>query len=99
MTGTKERRKMSEKDKPNSQFTVVMYNDDVTPMDVVVMILYTVFNYSINNAVQLMLQIHNSNKRVVGIFPEKLAYAKRDKAVDFATKCGFPNFKVEVEEV
>ena len=81
------------------KFTVVIYNDDTTTMDFVVIVLMTIFDYEMRSAINLMLQIHNSEKKVVGIYPEKLAHGKRNEAMELAKSFGFDTFKVEVEEV
>lgn len=81
------------------KWVVVMYNDNYTAMDFVVFVLISVFNKSMYDAVNLMLQIHNSSKQVVGMYPEKLANAKVKKTMDLARDCGYSNFRVEAEKV
>lgn len=99
MVHEKEKEYSKDRERPKKRFAVIMYNDDYTTMDFVVVLLVNVFNYTVSSAVDLMLQIHNSDKRVIAIYPEKLAYAKKDKALRIAKENNFDKFRVEVEEV
>jgi ATP-dependent Clp protease adaptor protein ClpS len=46
-----------------------------------------------------MLQVHNSNKAVVGIYTYDIAVSKAQKATDMARENGFPlRLTVEPEE-
>lgn len=87
------------KSTPRKRYVVVMYNDNSTPMDFVVQILIEVFNFSLKDAIQLMLQVHLGDKRVIGTFPKKLADAKVAKALGYATQEGYNDFRLEVKEV
>lgn len=91
----KERSKENNRDK----WVVVMYNDDYTTMDFVILVLVQVFNKSTSDAINLMLQIHHSVKQVVGMYPEKLANAKVKKTLEKAKEYGYDKFRVEVEKV
>lgn len=91
----KEKLREEHKDK----WVVVMYNDDYTAMDFVIIVLVSIFNKSMSDAVNLMLQIHHSTKQVVGMYPEKLANAKVKKSLDLAKSWGYDKFRVEVEKV
>ena len=50
------------------RYKVIIYNDDFTTMEFVVMILKQVFLKSEEEAEALMLQVHHSDKAVVGIY-------------------------------
>ena len=99
MVHEKEKEHSKDRERPNKKFAVIMYNDDYTTMDFVVIVLVQIFNYTIHSAIDLMLQIHNSDKKVIAIYPEKLAYAKKKKALKIAKENNFDKFRVEVEEV
>ncbi len=75
---------------------VVMYNDDFTPMDVVVDILTDVFHKSYEEAVAIMMTVHKGNKAVVGVYSYDIAKTRAGKAVKIARELGYP-FRVEVE--
>lgn len=71
-------------------YAVVMYNDDYTPMEFVVMVLQTQFRHSVDEAVQIMLSIHHSGKGIAGIFPKDIAETKAKAVNSLARKEGYP---------
>lgn len=71
-------------------YAVVMYNDDYTPMEFVVMILQTQFYHPMDEAVQIMLDIHHSGKGIAGIFPKDIAETKANAVNTLARKEGYP---------
>ena len=79
--------------KQPKQYKVVMYNDDFTPMDVVVEILIDVFRKNYEEAVAIMMTVHKGQKAVVGVY---IAKTKAARAVKIAREQGYP-FRVEVE--
>ena len=81
------------------RYKVIIHNDDFTTMDFVVEVLKTVFFYSDEKAEALMLQVHHSNKAVVGIYTYDIAVSKANKATNMAREKGFPlRLTVEPEE-
>lgn len=46
-------------------WNVVVWNDPVTPMQVVVVIFKKIFGYSNNKCTQLMMQVHNEGRAIV----------------------------------
>ena len=63
------------------------------------MVLKEVFFLSEENAQALMLQVHHSNKAVVGIYTYDIAVSKAQKATNMARESGFPlRLTVEPEE-
>ena len=81
------------------RYKVIIHNDDFTTMDFVVMVLKEVFFLSEENAQALMLQVHYSNKAVVGIYTYDIAVSKAQKATNMARENGFPlRLTVEPEE-
>ena len=69
---------------------VTIYNDDFTTMEFVVKILKVVFFKSETEAQALMLQVHHSDKAVVGIYSYDVATSKVRKATSMAREAGFP---------
>ena len=59
---------------------VFFYNDDVTPMDAVVIILMEAFGHQLQSALEIMLNIHTSDKGLVGTYPAKEAYDRYEVA-------------------
>jgi len=81
------------------RYKVIIYNDDFTTMDLVVEILRQVFLKSEEEAEALMLQIHYSDKSVVGIYTYDIAVSKAHKATRMAREQNFPlRLTVEPEE-
>ncbi len=81
------------------RYKVIMYNDDFTTMEFVVMILVQVFLKSQEEAETLMLQVHHSGKAVVGIYSYDIAVSKTRKATNMAREQGYPlRLTVEPEQ-
>ena len=72
------------------RYKVTIYNDDFTTMEFVVMILVQVFFKTEAEAEALMLQVHHSDKAVVGIYSYDVATSKKQKATNMAREAGFP---------
>ena len=72
------------------RYKVIIYNDDFTTMEFVVMILVQVFLKSEEEAQTLMLQVHHSDKAVVGIYTYDTAVSKVRKATSMAREEGHP---------
>ena len=72
------------------RYKVTIYNDDFTTMEFVVKILKVVFFKSEAEAEALMLQVHHSDKAVVGIYSYDIAVSKVNKATQMARQKGFP---------
>ncbi len=69
---TQERKKVARPDR----YKVLLYNDDFTPMEFVVMVLEKIFGKSPSAATQIMLQIHRSGLGVAGVFVLEIAATK-----------------------
>ena len=78
------------------RYKVIIYNDDFTTMEFVVMILKQVFLKSEEEAEALMLQVHHSDK-AVGIYSYDIAVSKARKATTMAREQGYP-LRLTVEE-
>ena len=96
-TGLKERQRTDLREP--RRFKVTIYNDDFTTMDFVVKVLVEVFFKSEAEAETLMLQVHHSDKAVVGIYSYDVAKSKVRKAMNMAREEGFPlRLTVEPED-
>lgn len=71
-------------------YDVVIHNDDYTTMDFVVMVLETIFSKNHDEAMQLMLFVHEQGEAVAGTYIYDIAHSKTDKAVSLARNAGFP---------
>jgi len=71
-------------------YKVIMINDDFTPMEFVVQVLQLFFHLTREQAVQIMLQIHQTGRGVAGIFPAEIAETKVAQVNAFARKNQHP---------
>ncbi|EDO9794420.1 ATP-dependent Clp protease adaptor ClpS [Campylobacter fetus] len=78
-------------------FKVMLLNDEVTTMNFVVMILIDIFNKSKNEAIELMLKIHQSGRAICGIYTKEIAQTKQMEVLNLAKANGFP-LKCVIEE-
>ncbi|MBQ8466650.1 MAG: ATP-dependent Clp protease adaptor ClpS [Prevotella sp.] len=72
------------------RYKVTIYNDDFTTMEFVVKVLMEIFFKTEAEAEQLMLNVHRSDKAVVGIYSYDIAMSKVQKATLMARNEGFP---------
>lgn len=73
-----------------SMHTVVLLNDDYTPMDFVVDVLETLFQKSPAEAYRIMMQVHLGGRGVAGIYPWEVAETKVDALLLRARGAGHP---------
>ncbi|MDP7396477.1 MAG: ATP-dependent Clp protease adapter ClpS [Lentisphaeria bacterium] len=71
-------------------FKVVLHNDDYTPMEFVIMVLEAVFNKTQEDAVHIMLSVHNQGIGVCGIYTADIAETKVAKVGDLAAVHEYP---------
>ena len=71
-------------------FTVVIFNDDFTPMEFVVLILERFFNVDHQQAVSIMLTIHQKGLAIVGVYPHEIAETKVAQVMEFSRKNQHP---------
>ena len=87
-TGIRERQRVDLKEP--ARYKVIMYNDDFTTMDFVVMVLRTIFSKSDADAETIMLAIHKQRQAVVGVYTLDVAKSKVLKATKLARDNNFP---------
>lgn len=76
--------------KPPSRYKVIVNNDDVTPMEFVIVMLMTVFKHSQESATELTLKIHNEGFAVAGVYSYEIAEQKGIDATYLARENGHP---------
>lgn len=81
---------------PN-KFNVVMLNDDVTPMDFVIQILIVIFKHDMEKAKDIMFEVHEKGRCVVGTYSYEVAEQKCTETVTEASRSGYP-LDVVIEE-
>lgn len=78
-------------------FKVVLVNDDYTPMDFVVYILCEIFRKNQEEAVQIMMDVHNSGFGICGVYTRDVAETKADQVILIARSHEYP-LQCRVEE-
>jgi len=86
--GVKER--VERKTQEPALFSVVLLNDDYTPMQFVVDVLEQVFQKSPAEAYHIMMQVHLNGRGVAGIYPWDVAETKVDTLLTRARSEGHP---------
>ena len=71
-------------------FSVLLLNDDRTPMEFVVDVLERFFGYDRKTAIGTMLQVHETGATECGKFPQETATAKVAEVTDFARQQEHP---------
>ena len=88
--------KVRERIAPPRLWKVIMWNDDVTTFQFVIMVLTKIFNYSFNEANVMAHKIDQEGKGIIGRYIKAIAEAKQQSALALAQEEGFP-FKITIE--
>jgi ATP-dependent Clp protease adaptor protein ClpS len=78
-------------------YKVLLHNDDYTSMEFVVEILMLVFNKTPEEAVEIMLNVHQKGIGICGVYTYEVSETKVNTVHDLARKNGFP-LKCTMEE-
>ncbi|NGP17679.1 MULTISPECIES: ATP-dependent Clp protease adapter ClpS [Devosia] len=78
------------KTKRPNLYRVLLLNDDYTPMEFVVLVLQDVFNKSREDALQIMLHVHQKGVGECGVYPYEVAETKVTRVMDTARKNQHP---------
>lgn len=73
-----------------SPYNVLLHNDDKTTMDFVVDVLVQIFDKSFDDAVKVMLKIHNEGVAICGSYTKEIALTKQHHTINAARAAGFP---------
>lgn len=71
-------------------FKVVLLNDDYTPMDFVVFVLKDIFRRTHEDAISIMLEIHNKGAGICGVYTRDVAETKAESAITVARRNEYP---------
>lgn len=71
-------------------YHVIFLNDNYTPMDFVVEVLSKIFGKSENEAINIMMKVHNDGKAIVGTYIEDIAQTKSETVKRIAKDNEFP---------
>lgn len=75
---------------PPPLYTVVLLNDDFTPMDFVVVVLQKFFSMNRERAMEIMLKVHMEGRGVCGVYPRDIAATKVEQVSAFARENQHP---------
>lgn len=93
----KEPEKKKEDVDPPPLYDVILLNDDYTPMDFVVAILFEHFGHSESNAFAIMLDVHTKGSGVAGTYTKDIAETKAAVVKQLAQASEHP-LQVTVQE-
>ncbi|WP_337268955.1 ATP-dependent Clp protease adapter ClpS [Oryzifoliimicrobium ureilyticus] len=80
-------------------YKVILFNDDYTPREFVVLVLKVVFRMGADISQRVMMTAHKLGSSVVVVCTKDIAETKVKEAMDLAKDAGFPlMFKAEPEE-
>ena len=79
-------------------YRVFLHNDDYTTMDFVVEILCGVFRKSQEEAIRIMLAVHEKGRCECGVYPAEVAETKVFTVRERARAAGFP-LRCSLEEI
>jgi ATP-dependent Clp protease adaptor protein ClpS len=82
--------KTKPKTKRPSLYRVLLLNDDYTPMEFVVLVLQDIFNKTREEAMRIMLHVHNKGVGECGVYPFEVAETKVTRVMDTARKNQHP---------
>ena len=71
-------------------YSVVLLNDDYTPMEFVVHVLEHFFRIERERSVRIMLQVHTQGKGVCGVFSREIAETKVAQVNDYSRENNHP---------
>ena len=76
--------------KKPAMYKVLLLNDDYTPMDFVVQVLEIFFNKSHEDAMRIMLEVHQSGAGLCGVFTFEIAETKVAQVLAAAKQAQHP---------
>ncbi len=82
--------RVQEKTKEPTLYSVVLLNDDYTPMQFVVDVLESMFQKSPAEAYRIMMQVHHDGRGVAGVYPWEVAETKVESLRSRARDAGPP---------
>ena len=82
--------KSKPKTKKPSMYKVLMLNDDYTPMEFVVHALERFFNRNHEDAIRIMLHVHQNGVGICGVYTYEVAETKANQVMDLARQHQHP---------
>jgi ATP-dependent Clp protease adaptor protein ClpS len=82
---------------PPSLWKVVFLNDDKTPMDLVILLLTSIFKHDEAHAREITMEVHNTGSGIAGVYTYEIAEQLGLEATKVARTNGAP-LKIQVEQ-
>ena len=76
--------------KKPSMYKVILLNDDYTPMNFVVEVLTSIFHKPKNEAVKIMLNVHNKGSAICGVYSLEVAEMRVNAVIQMAKQSRHP---------
>lgn len=76
---------------------VIFHNDDKTTMEFVIFLLLQVFYKKSEEAIEIMLAVHEKGRAIVGVYTHEIAENKMNICLRTAKEQGFP-LAITIEE-
>lgn len=89
-TGGAVKERVEERTKEPALYSVVLLNDDYTPMQFVVDVLETLFQKTPAEAYRVMMQVHLNGRGIAGVYSWEVAETKVDSLLTLARESGYP---------
>lgn len=83
--------------KAPNKYNIIMLNDESTPMDFVVQILMVIYRHDLERAKEIMLEVHEKGRCIVGTYSFEIAEQKSTETVTESRSAGYP-LDVIIEE-
>ncbi len=71
-------------------YKILLHNDDYTTMEFVVFILTSIFHKSVNDATEIMLNVHHTGIGVAGVYTREICEMKMEQVRSLAEENEFP---------
>ena len=84
--------------KEPQQYKVLLLNDDYSSMDFVVDVLMTIFHKSYSEAERIMIEVHEKQRGLCGVYTYEIAETKVAQVTKVAREQGFPLKAIMEEE-
>lgn len=81
---------------PPKMWHVILYNDDTTTMEFVILVLMQIFHKSFEDASDIMMNIHENGSGIAGTYSYEVASQKKEETLAAARTNEFP-LKVEIK--
>lgn len=82
--------------KPPRMWNVILYNDNTTTMEFVILVLMQIFHKNFEDASDIMMNIHENGRGIAGTYSHEVAEQKKEETTSAARSNNFP-LKVEIE--